>query len=51
MCAWLSVFNDIDLDVFRGFSTERELETYFLNQQYHDNISVIAGTIYLNMLI
>ena len=42
-CAWLSVFNGINLDVFRGFSSEKELETYFLNQQYHDNNSVIAG--------
>ena len=42
-CAWLSVFSGIDLDVFRGFSSEEELEDYFLNQQYHDNISVVAG--------
>ena len=42
-CAWLSVFSGIDLDVFRGFSSEEQLEDYFLNQQYHDNISVVAG--------
>lgn len=39
------VFNDINLDVFRGFASEVELEAYFLNQQYHDNISVIAGNV------
>ena len=44
-CAWLSVFSGIDLDVFRGFSSEEELEDYFLNQQYHDNISVVAGNV------
>lgn len=42
-CVWLSLMEDIDFNVFKGFRTERELENYFLTQQFHDNVTVLAG--------
>ena len=42
-CAWWSVFRNINLDILKGFSSEAELESFFLKQQYKGNISVIAG--------
>lgn len=40
---WLELVHNIDFNVFHGFQTEHELEHYFLNNQYHDNVTVIAG--------
>lgn len=48
-CAWLEMTRNIDFDVFRGFGTEEELEYYFLNRQYHDNVTVLAGLVFQNL--
>ncbi|XP_053380428.1 ATP-binding cassette sub-family A member 2-like isoform X1 [Mercenaria mercenaria] len=48
-CAWLDLMKDVDLDIFTGFSTESELEYYFLNRQYHDNVTVLAGLVFENL--
>ncbi|KAK3602190.1 hypothetical protein CHS0354_004706 [Potamilus streckersoni] len=46
---WLSFVDGINLDVFKGFKTERELQDYFLKKQQANNISVIAGIIFDNL--
>ena len=40
---WLRIVQDVDFDMFKGFQSEAELEDYFLNHQYQDNVTVIAG--------
>ncbi|KAL3870668.1 hypothetical protein ACJMK2_038713 [Sinanodonta woodiana] len=46
---WLSFVDGINLDVFKGFKTERELQDYFLKKQQANNVSVIAGIIFDNL--
>ncbi|KAL4218636.1 ATP-binding cassette sub- A member 2 [Mactra antiquata] len=47
--SWLDVMKDINFDIFHGFETEKELEHYFLNKQYHDNVTVVAGLAFENL--
>ncbi|GFS22085.1 ATP-binding cassette sub-family A member 2-like [Elysia marginata] len=47
--AWLSMMKGINLNIFRGFSTEEEMLDYFLTQAYHDNASVIAGVVFQDL--
>ena len=42
-CSWLSLIKGIKLDIFKGFHTEEELVDYFLNQAYHDGVTVLAS--------
>ena len=42
-CSWLSLIKGIKLDIFKGFRTEEELVDYFLNQAYHDGVTVLAS--------
>ncbi|XP_060596060.1 ATP-binding cassette sub-family A member 2-like isoform X2 [Ruditapes philippinarum] len=44
-CAWLNLVN---MNIFAGFSTEDELEYYFLNRQFQDNFTVVAGLVFEN---
>ncbi|KAH3795730.1 hypothetical protein DPMN_149289, partial [Dreissena polymorpha] len=48
-CTWMAIFGDVNMNVFRGFSTEVELEDYFLNKQFHDHVTVIAGIVFENL--
>lgn len=42
-CTWLSLMSGINLNVFKGFASEEELVEFFITQQYHQNVSAIAG--------
>ena len=42
-CSWLSLVNGINVNVFHGFETERDLVDYFLNDAYSNNVTVIAS--------
>ena len=42
-CTWLTLMSGINLNVFKGFASEWEMVDFFLTQQYHQNISAIAG--------
>ncbi|KAK3577511.1 hypothetical protein CHS0354_026468 [Potamilus streckersoni] len=48
-CSWSTLLSGINLNVFKGFSTEQELVNYFLTQQYAENISAIAGVVFENI--
>ncbi|XP_060584993.1 ATP-binding cassette sub-family A member 2-like [Ruditapes philippinarum] len=47
-CTWLNLVKDVDMNIFTGFSTEDELEYYFLNRQFQDNVTVVAGLVFEN---
>jgi hypothetical protein len=40
---WLSLIQGINLNVFQGFESEKEMVNFFLSKAYPMNISVIAG--------
>jgi ATP-binding cassette subfamily A (ABC1) protein 2 len=42
-CTWLTLMSGINLNVFKGFASEWELVDFFLTQQYHQNVSALAG--------
>jgi hypothetical protein len=46
-CAWLNLVKDVDMNFFTGFSSEDELEYYFLNRQFQDNVTVVAGLLFI----
>lgn len=45
-CTCLDAFYGSNLDFFKGFSNERELVDYFLNNATRENITVIASLIF-----
>ena len=42
-CSWLAVVSGININVFHGFETEDDLVSYFLNDAYANNVTVIAS--------
>lgn len=46
---WLSMIKGINLNIFRGFSTEEDMLDYFLTQAYQDNASIIAGVVFQDL--
>jgi len=42
-CSWLALVSGININVFHGFETEDELVSYFLNDAYANNVTVIAS--------
>ncbi|WAR31434.1 ABCA2-like protein [Mya arenaria] len=48
-CLWLTGVGSVNLDLFRGFSSEADLENYFLTRQFRDNVTVIAGLVFDNL--
>ena len=46
-CSWLSLSKGISFNMFQGFQTEDDLVNYFLHKAYGDNVTVLAGQIYL----
>lgn len=48
-CSWLSLISGINLNVFKGFSTEKDLVEYFLRRAYHDNYTVLASVVFTNL--
>ena len=48
-CSWLSLISGINFNVFKGFSTEKDLVEYFLRRAYHDNYTVLASVVFTNV--
>ncbi|XP_059174017.1 ATP-binding cassette sub-family A member 2-like isoform X2 [Physella acuta] len=46
---WLTMMKGINLNIFRGFSTEDDMLNYFLTQAYQDNASIIAGVVFQDL--
>ena len=42
-CSWLALVSGININVFHGFETEDDLVSYFLNDAYTNNVTVIAS--------
>lgn len=47
---WLSLMTGISLNVFQGFSSEEDMVNYFLTRAFYENVSVIAGVYFEDML-
>ncbi|XP_071097331.1 ATP-binding cassette sub-family A member 2-like isoform X1 [Haliotis cracherodii] len=47
--SWLTLMDGISLNVFQGFDNETAMVQYFLNEAYHDNVSVLAGVVFENI--
>ena len=45
-CSWLSLMSGVNLDLFKGFASEKDLVNYFLNNAYSDNATVIASVVF-----
>ncbi|XP_053393737.1 ATP-binding cassette sub-family A member 2-like isoform X2 [Mercenaria mercenaria] len=48
-CTWRTLMSGINLNVFKGFASEWEMVDFFLTQQYHQNVSAIAGVVFENV--
>ena len=46
-CSWKALLHGISMNVFQGFRTEEELILYAMNQAYHDNVTVLAGMVWV----
>ncbi len=48
-CSWLRLTSSINLDIFKGFQSEDELVTYFLNDAFNSNQTVISSIVFANV--
>ncbi|CAN7993624.1 unnamed protein product [Ixodes hexagonus] len=45
-CSWIALMSGLSLNMFRGFSTEEDLMTYFKSRAYFDNVTVLASVLF-----
>ncbi|XP_052239441.1 ATP-binding cassette sub-family A member 2-like isoform X2 [Dreissena polymorpha] len=48
-CTWMTLMSGLNFDVFKGFASEWELVDFFLNEQYKQNVSAVAGLVFENV--
>ncbi len=48
-CSWLYLMSGVNLNIFKGFLNEEDLVSYFLQQAYTNNETVIASIVFTNV--
>ncbi len=48
-CSWLQLTSSINLDIFKGFANEDDLVSYFLDEAFNSNETVISSIVFTNV--